>query len=1389
MQSAVPGAMLAVQLAEPEARALASGEISLAAVNGAKQCVLSGLAGAIESLEKELAAEGVMAQRLQTSHAFHSASMEAILPEFTAVMRACKLQAPRTPYVSNVTGTWITAEEASDPAYWARHVRQPVRFADGLATLFKEQPAAMLEVGPGRVLAGLAARHPAKTDSTRIVSSLRSAQEATEDAQFLLAALAQLWVVGAQVEWTNFHSGEQRQRVELPTYPFERQRYWIDAPKAPGAVIEQPDAISYYQPVWKRAELPAAPGNRATWLIFLDAMGVGVKIAKDLERSGHTVVTLTTGDRFAKSGKNSYTVEPASRADYDLLLDALLGSGTVPERILHLWSLAAPAVAENPDTAQGPSFYSLLYLAQAIGARDITEPMSLAVVSNGLQSVAGEPVEHPARAVLLGPCKVIPKEFTSIRTRSIDVALVETGEPDRVARQILGEASQDFHETQLVAYRCEERWVESLEPARLERTGLRLRAHGVYLITGGTGGIGLEIAEHLARTMQAKLVLVSRTGQPRRADAIARLRALGAEVEIAPADVTDLAAMRGVVSRARDKFGRIDGVIHAAGVLDDGLIQLKQKDAAYRVLAPKVTGTLVLEEALAGVALDFLVLFSSVSCYTAPVGQVDYVAANAFLDAYAVSRKAPGRPWTVAINWGRWGETGMAAGPGVAADGHPLLGLRSTNTPDALVYHAKLSFEDHWLLNEHCLRGGDALFPGTGYIELAHAALVERLGTGAMEFERLSFSAPLRVGRARTRAIEIRVTREGEVYHYTVAAAATPATPYGSGSVRSLGAVAPRTIDLAALIERAAGRQLAFGPLEQNEKQARHIEFGPRWRCLRQMYIGANEAVSSLELAEQFAADLQTYRLHPALLDAATGSAMFTIPGYDQSDDLYVPVSYRSIRVFGDLPRRCWCHIRWPHSNHAEKEVVTFDITIADERGLVVAEIQEFTLRRLAGTAVLAEEPVARDQATIASAAGVSAFTAILDGAPVARVIAVPSSLRLDEPAPAAPPARSSPLPVSTNGVPRDEVEQTLAEWWQDLLGVDHVSIHQDFFELGGHSLIAVRLLTRIEKEFRQSVPLHAFFENATVAALAEYLRCAKPDRAPTVIPLNDKGSGPAIFCLHTMGGDLAAFRHLVRALGPEQNFFGIQAHPEQVPADFANSIERIAAYYVSEMVAFQPEGPYILAGASLGCTVALEMAQQLEAAGHKVDLLISIDGSPQNTGFETSRWNPRYYWKLLRNVPLWIADDLLDHFSWSEFGARVWRRGVATFKRAGSALLGRHRGPVYELEGFMNLATRSGKQAEFMRKLYTTFKNYLAKPYDGRVLLYQSRTEPLTHLFEVDRVWRGIALNVEVVRVSGNHTSLIQPPNVQLVAADLKRRLAALREAHKTEELTRQHV
>jgi acyl transferase domain-containing protein len=1236
MQSADPGAMLAVQMPEGEARSLAAGAISLAAVNGPQQAVLSGPFAAIDALEKKLTAARVPCQRLQTSHAFHSSSMDAVLDAFTDVMRGCRLHPPAIPYLSNVTGAWIMPAEATDPAYWVRHLRQTVRFSDGLAALYGKSPAVLLEVGPGRVLAGLAARHPAKTETTKIVTSLRSAQEPVQDLPFLLSAVAQLWIAGTRIEWSGFHAGERRRRVVLPAYPFERQRYWIDAPKPAASPAKRP-ALAYYRPVWKRADLPAAGSERAAWLVFADSLGIGAAIAKDLESDGHTVVTVAAGERFAKTGKRAYTVAPAQRADYHRLLDALIAAGHVPQRILHLWSLApsdAPQGIDALPAATALSFYSLLYLAQAIGAHDLVSPMSLGIVSNGLQSVAGEAIHHPARAVLLGPCRIIPKEFTSVRSRSIDIALHATP-GEQILRQIRAEMDSPFTQpSELVAYRGDERWLETLEPATLGSEAPRLRPQGVYMITGGTGGIGLVIAESLARSVRAKLVLVSRSGAAPAAR-IHALQQLGAEVLIARADVTDLAAMQRVVAQARQRFGTIHGVIHAAGVIGDGLIQLKQKDAADRVLAPKVLGTLVLETALAGADLDFLALFSSVSCFLAPVGQVDYVAANAFLDAFANARGASGKPWTVAINWGRWGETGMGTVPAAfakpaagASSRHPLLGVCTTNTPDALVYGTELRFDDHWILNEHCLRAGDALFPGTGYIELARAAASARFASGAIEFEHLTFNAPLWVARGKSRSIELRLKRAGDGYTLS-AGISVPPTICATGSLRPLTAVALAAIDLAALLAACRERELSFGPGAQNSKQARHIDFGPRWRCLRRIHFGIGQAVSELELPAEYAPELAAYGLHPALLDAATGSALFTIPDYHLTGDLYVPVSYGRLRVYADLPRHCWCHIRWPQGNTVEKEPARFDITIVDERGAVIAEIEEFTLRRLPGAEVLAVE-ASSAAVTISSAQGDAAFAAILEGPRVARILAVPHGLRFDAPPPPVDlslPSSSRPAPAGAT--PRDSVEQTLAQWWQELLGIGEVSMQQDFFELGGHSLIAVRLFAKIKNHFGVELDLATLFEARTIEALAIAIRAAD-DRKPAALAAGPaRGAAPALFLIPGIDGadDLAS------CFAPGRPVFELPPDREA-----GLRLEDLAAHCIREMRTRQPEGPYSLFGFSLGGSVALEMARQLHAAGERVGFLGLLETRrPAHT--EPKVTVPSARWKqVLRDKLPWLS-------------------------------------------------------------------------------------------------------------------------------------------------------
>jgi acyl transferase domain-containing protein len=231
MMSRLPsGAMLAVECAEQDVLPLLDKRLGIASVNGPVRCVVAGPTAEVSELATQLQARGINCRRLRVSHAFHSPMMDPILEPFLEYMKPVRLSRPQIPYVSNLTGMWITAAEATDHGYWNKHLRHTVRFADGIQTLLSEPGSALLEVGPGRTLGALLAQSRDKSASQFTFASLRHPSEKTSDVELILRTLGQLWLAGARPDWAGFHSAENRRRVSLPTYPFERKRFWFDAP-------------------------------------------------------------------------------------------------------------------------------------------------------------------------------------------------------------------------------------------------------------------------------------------------------------------------------------------------------------------------------------------------------------------------------------------------------------------------------------------------------------------------------------------------------------------------------------------------------------------------------------------------------------------------------------------------------------------------------------------------------------------------------------------------------------------------------------------------------------------------------------------------------------------------------------------------------------------------------------------------------------------------------------------------------------------------------------------------------------------------------------------------------------------------------------------------------
>ena len=688
MQELPGGLMLSVPLPEAEILPLLRGnDLSLAAVNGPTLCVVSGSSEKVNDLSQHLAERGIDCRTLHTSHAFHSAMMDPILDTFRRELKKINFNSPQIPYISNVTGNWITEEEATDPEYWLTHLRQTVRFNDGLEAMFKRQHQLFLEVGPGKALSTLAQRHPAKPAQLLSLASLRGVQETQSDIFCLLRAVGQLWLRGVKVNWPQFHDPAQRRRVQLPTYPFERKRYWIEfQPFAPaGESSERRDLADwFYAPVWKQSVLQSTSSVANSWLVFVDDCGLGAQLATQLPG---TVITVKQGTAFAKLTDSKYEIDPRRPEDYESLLADLR---QVPEKLVHLWSVTEES--EPLEHVLDNSFYSLLFLAQALGqhllSTDLTTgAFELMVTSNSLHKVLGDEQLVPAKATLLGPCRVIPQEYPNVTCRNIDVTL------DSV--QLVDELKANVAD-KIVAYRNGRRWVQTFERVRLDATKgapPRLREKGVYLIAGGLGGVGLEIAEYLARTVHARLVLLGRTRKE--TERIEKLKSLGAEVLVLTADVADEDGLTAALAEARRVFGTINGVVHAAGIPPAFIMQRETRETAGRVLLPKVHGTHLLSTLLRDDQPDFFLLCSSLRAVIGGAGGAAYTAANSFLDAFAQASESTPGPLTIAIDWDGWNSVGMdliskqksEAEPGMSPEEgiETLQRILSTSLPQVIV--------------------------------------------------------------------------------------------------------------------------------------------------------------------------------------------------------------------------------------------------------------------------------------------------------------------------------------------------------------------------------------------------------------------------------------------------------------------------------------------------------------------------------------------------------------------------------------------------------------------------------------------------------------------------------------------------------------------------------
>ncbi|MEU8782734.1 type I polyketide synthase, partial [Streptomyces sp. NPDC048637] len=706
MQSLPPGgAMASLQAAEAEVLPLlaATGDrVSIAAVNGPEATVIAGDEATVDTIADHFRDLRRKVSRLRVSHAFHSPLMDPMLEELRATARDLTYQQPQIPLVSNVTGRLATPDELCSPDYWVRHARQSVRFADGVGALAERHVTRLVELGPDGTLTAMAAA--CLPDGDRLLTPLL--RKDTPEAASLLTAIGRLHASGAPLDWAALLPGARR--VDLPTYAFQRTRYWLNATAPEDAPASRPADSAFWTAV-EQQNLPELADSLRLEHSLLEPV-VPALAAFHRDRQQHSTARSwryaeqwepVTHRPAATAPAHWLLVVPATDPEHhepvaDALTTALAGRGTtvttvslppnagpdhIAQRIeetrlqdsgpdeINVLSLLGLGTVRDPHHPEAPAALVLTgALVQALLRADA--PVRLWTATRGAVSTGrSDRLSAPSQATLWGLGRTAAIEHLDHWTGLVDLPEhLDDRALDRLCA-VLDTPGHDSENGNEFAIRASGLFARRLiRTARPEQPrGSAWAPSGTTLITGGTGTLGSALARQLAQEGAEHLLLISRRGPdaPGAQDLVADLAAHGTRATLAACDPADREALAQLLASVPEDQP-LTSVFHTAGVLDDGTLVSMDAERFATVLRPKTEAAVNLHELTRAHDLTAFVLFSSIAGALGAAGQANYAAANACLDALAQQRRGEGLPAT-SIAWGPWAHEGMAADPALRA--------------------------------------------------------------------------------------------------------------------------------------------------------------------------------------------------------------------------------------------------------------------------------------------------------------------------------------------------------------------------------------------------------------------------------------------------------------------------------------------------------------------------------------------------------------------------------------------------------------------------------------------------------------------------------------------------------------------------------------------------
>ncbi|CAB3773118.1 type I polyketide synthase [Paraburkholderia humisilvae] len=1159
------GSMLAVLKSEAELAEVLPDTLDIAVVNSPELVVVSGPDEAINGFAEQMARQQVYTKLLPTSHAFHSRMMAPCLDAYRQHLRLVTLRAPTIPIISTVTGKTMTAEQATDHEYWVQHVVDAVRFDAATREAMTRDSLIFLECGPGHSLESAMRRQLPAQSQHAVISTLR------EDIDALAAfdmALARLWVEEKKVDFARYFGTQGCRKVEFPLLPFARTPYCIDfsANAKPDEGEKNPRKSSstdwYSQPAWRKtaavAHVPrverAQGDGDSLWLVFTDD-GLGDAIVAALRERGERCFSIRRGKDFYRDGEEMM-LDPG-RSEHFGALFGELATERCGLKIFYAWTHKPGAggnLSIDDTTALDTAFYGLVRLERSLIER-AGSPASVLILADDAFDVSGGGTVRIDRALALGPGRLLFKEHTEFTSKFINVESrhLNIANCTRFVEELIKEALLETDEA-VVSYAGLARWTECFDPITLEPThganSLALKPGGVYLITGGAGGVGRTCSQFIAERVDAHFVWTGRSPLPERTHwdaiiaarndeelierllAIREIEALGSSVRHYAVEVSDFDAMRLLRDEIEKDLGPVTGIVHAAGTAGGGVIALTDDEQYDAALRPKVHGALVLHTLFGDRPLDFVHFCSSVTALFGEAGRVDYTSANAFMDAMSQSGMWANASRVTSINWCEWSMVGMGAAwekekqrrklgvarpqqvgalPAAAPEEAPEL-VMLRQSADESFYRVEIDPRRHWILSEHLLSGAPAMV-GASFVDvLCRWALA--CGHTQLAIREARFVSPLIAMGSASPQLELHCSRlDGARWNFEFLShdgdGENKAHFVGVVDVGAAGMEAelPALTDCLALCSDEPLRVRHFTSLSDPNGNV-VLRYSERWDCLEALHLGDDEWVARLELPDRLVADLDSYALHPSLFDVATSCHFAHVAKYRSA---YLPFGYDEMHFLAPFTQKLYVWGRPSAVQDGSGQYLRFDFVLYDDNLKPVLLLNGYTFTRIgvvgqnesSANKAKVLETLKKNDVISPDEAKQAMSRLLAQGLP--QVIVYPSDFQIEfeETRPSIlrrkreeklladqRMAKADDRPeIGTDFVePENDIERGIAAVWSAILGVGKIGANDAFNELGGNSLLAIQVISGIGSEFGVEIKASEFKGSVTVREFADLI-------------------------------------------------------------------------------------------------------------------------------------------------------------------------------------------------------------------------------------------------------------------------------------------------------------